>query len=53
MGAFDLLFVILGEGQEGVEALVAVVADKIVGWHEDILTESDLVVERDALYFQS
>jgi hypothetical protein len=40
VGAFDRLFAVFGEGQEHVKALVAVVADKVIGWHGDILTEN-------------
>jgi hypothetical protein len=39
VGAFDRLFAVFGEGQEHVKALVAVVADKVIGWHGVILTE--------------
>src|SRR3546814_11085639 len=44
--AGDFLFAVFVEGEENIEALVAVVADKIIGWHNLILTESRVGVER-------
>ena len=39
MRTFDGLLAVFGEGQEHVEAFVAVVTDKVIGWHEVILIE--------------
>jgi hypothetical protein len=41
MGASDLLLTVFTEGQENVKALAAVFADKIIGGHISILTETD------------
>lgn len=40
MCASDGLFAVFAVGEKNVEALVAVVADKVIGWHAVILTES-------------
>src|SRR6185503_15965866 len=45
--ANDSLFAVFAEGEENVEALRAVVADKVIGGHIYILTESGADVERD------
>ena len=37
MGTGDSLLAVFGKGEENVEALVAVVADKIIGGHDLIL----------------
>ena len=47
---FDGFLSIFGKGEECVKALVTVVADKVIGWHKVILTESSKDGERRALW---
>ena len=49
---FDGLLAVFGVGEEDVEALIAVVADKVIGGHAPILTESGSGVERGLLHYQ-
>ena len=50
MRALHSLLAIFAEGQEYIEALGAVVADKVVGGHKAIVTESGAGVERDVIF---
>lgn len=49
MRAVDGFLAVFAEGHEHVKALVAGVADKVIGWHESILTETSPGVESDVV----